>query len=273
MAMKKLMVTVKPSHLLIYAASALWAIPFVWVVYTALRPKGQALGRMTFDFTMDNLRWVWNGAPFTLYFANTVIIAFGIFAVQMATSTMAAFAFAKIRFWGSQVVFLLFLIQIMIPADVLILPNYLILRDFSLLDTKIGIMLPYFASALGIFLLRQFFKTIPHELDEAAALEGYSKWRIMWKIYLPLSRSAYVSFALVSISYHWNNFMWPLIVTNSVENRPLTVGLAMFAKAGDTGAQWSEMTAATLIVVLPLFVVFLLFQRQFMNSFMQSGIK
>ncbi len=112
-------------------------------------------------------------------------------------------------------------------------------------------MIPYFASAFGIFLLRQMFMTIPPELDEAARVEGYSRWRILWKIYFPLARPAYIAFGLVSVSYHWNNFLWPLIVTNSVENRPLTVGLAIFAQSFETGAQWTDVSAATLIVVAP----------------------
>jgi sn-glycerol 3-phosphate transport system permease protein len=117
------------------------------------------------------------------------------------------------------------------------------------------------------------FKTIPTELDDAALVEGCSKWRLLWTVYFPLSRPAYVAFALVSVSYQWNNFLWPLIVTNSVENRPLTVGLAIFAQSFEVGAQWTEVSAATLLVITPLLLLFLLFQRQFINSFIHSGIK
>ncbi|GLI07406.1 ABC transporter permease [Paenibacillus tyrfis] len=264
----------KISHAFIYMLALVWLVPLVWVISTAFRPKQLALQPgLSLEFTLDNFAHVWAAAPFAQYYVNTLLIVVCVFAVQMITATMAAFAFARVRFRGQNLVFLLFLVQIMIPADVLIFPNYNVLKELSLLDTKLGIMLPYFASAFGIFLLRQMFKTIPPELDEAAVMEGCSKWQVLWKIYFPLARPSYIAFGLVSVSYHWNNFLWPLIITNSVENRPLTVGLAIFAQSFETGAQWTEVSAATLMVIAPLLAGFLLFQRQFMNSFIQSGIK
>ena len=254
--------------------SVLWLVPLVWMAVTAFRPKQVALDSLfSLQFTLANFGRVWEAAPFAQYYVNTVLLVVAVFAVQMLTVTMAAYAFARLEFWGKTAVFLLFLVQIMVPADVLIFPNYSVLKELSLLDTKLGIMLPYYASAFGIFLLRQPFKTLPSELDDAAVVEGASKWRILWAIYVPLSRPAYLAFALVSVSYQWNNFLWPLIVTNSVENRPLTVGLAIFAQSFEVGAQWTEVSAATLLVIAPLMLLFLLFQRQFINSFIHSGIK
>lgn len=264
----------KISRLLMVAVAGLWLVPLIWMAVTAFRPKQHALSSFfSLDFTLDNFARVWEAAPFAQYYLNTVIIVVCVYAVQMVTATMAAFAFARVEFRAKTAVFLVFLVQIMVPADVLIFPNYNVLKDMSLLDTKLGIMLPYLASAFGIFLLRQTFKTIPSELDDAAYVEGCSKWRILWSIYFPLARPSYIAFALVSISYQWNNFLWPLIVTNSVTNRPLTVGLAIFAQSFEIGAQWTEVSAATLLVIAPLLLVFLLFQRQFINSFIHSGIK
>ncbi|GAA4834583.1 carbohydrate ABC transporter permease [Paenibacillus vulneris] len=259
---------------LLFLFALLWLVPLVWMLQTAFRPKQIALSPgFSLEFTLQNFATVWSAAPFAQYYFNTILIVVGVFAIQMVTATMAGFAFARVSFAGKNIVFLLFLVQLMVPADVLIFPNYTVLKELSLLDTKLGIMLPYFASAFGIFLLRQMFKTIPPELDEAAVMEGFSKWRIMWQIYFPLARPSYIAFGLVSVSYHWNNFLWPLIVTNSVENRPLTVGLAIFAQSYEIGAQWTEVSAATLLVIAPLMVGFLLFQRQFINSFIHSGIK
>ncbi|WP_240415310.1 carbohydrate ABC transporter permease [Paenibacillus periandrae] len=270
MLLKKLNI----SQWLLYIGAAFWLVPLLWMTVTAFRPKQIALSpSFSLEFTLDNFGRVWSAAPFAQYYLNTILIVVGVFLVQMITASMAAFAFARVEFRAKNIVFLLFLIQIMVPADVLIFPNYSVLKELSLLDTKLGVMLPYFASAFGIFLLRQMFKTIPPELDEAAVMEGYSKWQILWKIYFPLSRPTYVAFGLVSVSYHWNNFLWPLIVTNSVENRPLTVGLAIFAQSFEIGAQWTEVSAATLLVIAPLMIGFLLFQRQFMNSFIHSGMK
>lgn len=252
----------------------IWLVPLLWMTVTAFRPKQVALQSLfSPHFTLDNFGRVWAAAPFSQYFVNTVLIVVCVYAVQVVTATMAAYAFARVDFRGKNLVFLLMLTQIMVPADVLIFPNYNVLQELGLLDTKLGIMLPYFASAFGIFLLRQTFMTLPRELDDAGVMDGCSKWRLLWSVYFPLARPAYIAFGLVSVSYQWNNFLWPLIITNSVENRPLTVGLAIFAQSFEIGAQWTEVSAATLLVIVPLIVIFLLFQRQFINSFIHSGIK
>ncbi|MBV5270797.1 MAG: carbohydrate ABC transporter permease, partial [Afipia sp.] len=159
-----------------------------------------------------------------------------------------------------------------IMPDVLIVENYRMIGKLGLLDTIPAIALPYLASAFGIFLLRQTFKSVPQELVEAARVEGAGPLQILWKVYVPLARPTYVAFGLVSVSYHWNNFLWPLIVTNSVESRPLTVGLAVFG-APETGVDWSIITAATVMTMAPLLIAFLLFQRQFVQSFMRAGIR
>jgi sn-glycerol 3-phosphate transport system permease protein len=160
----------------------------------------------------------------------------------------------------------------MIMPDILLVENYKTMSQLGLIDTLFGIGLPYFASAFAIFLLRQTFKQIPNELVEAAVMEGASTLQILWRVFVPLAKPVYIAFALVSVSYHWNNFLWPLVVTNSVNSRPLTVGLQVFAST-DQGIDWSIITAATLLTAAPLLIAFLLFQRQFVQSFMRAGIK
>lgn len=132
--------------------------------------------------------------------------------------------------------------------------------------------LPYMASAFGIFLLRQAFKQVPHELDEAARIEGCGALGVLWRVYVPLARPVYLAYALVSVSFHWNNFLWPLVVSNSVQTRPLTVGLAVFAGT-DQGIEWAIINAATLLSSAPLLLAFLLFQRHFVQSFLRAGIR
>jgi sn-glycerol 3-phosphate transport system permease protein len=163
-------------------------------------------------------------------------------------------------------------VQLMIMPDVLIVENYRTMSRLGILDSIPAIGLPYMASAFGIFLLRQTFKTVPRELDEAARVEGAGPLQVLWKVYVPLARPVYLAYGLVSVSYHWNNFLWPLIVTNSVGSRPVTVGLQVFS-AGDQGIDWSVITAATLMTSAPLLIGFLLFQRQFVQSFMRAGIR
>jgi sn-glycerol 3-phosphate transport system permease protein len=142
----------------------------------------------------------------------------------------------------------------------------------GILDSIPAIALPYVASAFGIFLLRQTFKSVPKELDDAARVEGASALQVLLKVYVPLARPVYVAYGLVSVSYHWNNFLWPLIVTNSVESRPLTVGLQVFSSS-DQGIDWSVICAATLMTSGPLLLGFLMFERQFVQSFMRAGIR
>ena len=222
--------------------------------------------------TLDNFRKAWTYAPFPRHLLNTIILVTMILAAQLVLCTLAGFAFARFDFAGHNIAFGLVLVQLMVMPEVLIVENYRTMAKLGLVDTILGIGLPYMASAFGIFLLRQTFKTIPRELEEAARVEGCSMMGVLWRVYVPLARPTYLAYALVSVSYHWNNFLWPLIITNSVNTRPLTVGLAIFG-APESGVDWAVISAGTLMAVSPLLVAFLLFQRQFMQSFMQAGIK
>ena len=251
----------------------LWVLPLVYAFWAAFHP-GEFSTRFALDapLTLDNFAKAWAAAPFARYFVNTVALVTMILAVQLVLVTLAAYSFARFEFPGRDVLFALVLVQLMIMPDVLIVENYRTMSVLGLKDTIVAIGLPYMASAFGIFLLRQTFKTVPRELDEAARVEGCTPLGVLLKVYVPLARPVYLAYALVSVSYHWNNFLWPLIITNSVESRPLTVGLQVFAST-DQGIDWSIITAATLLTSGPLLVAFLLFQRQFVQSFMRAGIK
>lgn len=251
----------------------LWLLPLVYAVWTAFHPAAYAT-RFVLDapLTLENFANAWKAAPFARYFLNTFLLVTMILAAQLVLATLAAYAFARFEFRGSQVMFALVLMQLMVMPDMLLVENYGTMNMLGLNDTILAIGLPYFASAFGIFLLRQTFKTVPRELDEAATVEGASALQVLWKVYVPLAKPVYLAFGLVSVSTHWNNFLWPLIVTNSVESRPLTVGLQVFSST-DQGVDWSIITAATLMTSAPLLVSFLLFQRQFVQSFMRAGIR
>ena len=251
----------------------LWLAPLAYAFWSALHPAAYATSfSLSAPWTLENFSRAWNQAPFGRYYLNTVALVVLILIGQLVLSTLAAYAFARFKFRGSGIAFALVLLQLMIMPDVLIVENYRMIGKLGLLDTIPAIALPYLASALGIFLLRQTFKSVPQELVEAARVEGAGPLQILWKVYVPLARPTYVAFGLVSVSYHWNNFLWPLIVTNSVEARPLTVGLAVFG-APETGVDWSIITAATVMTMAPLLFAFLLFQRQFVQSFMRAGIR
>ena len=251
----------------------LWLLPLVYAVWTAFHPaEFSTRFVLTAPLTLENFEKAWAAAPFARYFLNTMALVAMVLAAQLVLVTLAAYAFARFEFPGRNVLFALVLVQLMVMPDVLIVENYQTMVTLGLKDTILAIALPYMASAFGIFLLRQTFKTVPRELDEAARIEGCGPLAVLWKVYVPLARPVYLAYALVSVSYHWNNFLWPLIITNSVESRPLTVGLQVFS-SGDQGIDWSIITAATLLTAAPLLVAFLLFQRQFVQSFMRAGIR
>lgn len=267
-----------PGKALVYGLMYLFAliclIPLIWMVRTAFIDQNKAIDLLKVSWpTLDNFARVWNAAPFGSYYINTFTIVFGVLAMQYLTITMAGYAFARLDFYLKNTLFVLFLMQIMIAADVLILPNYKLIAGLNLNNNLLGVMLPFFASAMGTFLMRQTIKTIPYELEEAAKMDGCSLGRMLLQIYVPLLVPCYIAHGLIAASYQWNNFLWPLIVINSVSKRPLTVGLAIFAMSYETGAQWSDVCAATFLVVAPLLILFFLFQKRFIESFAHSGIK
>ncbi|MBI1171202.1 ABC transporter permease subunit [bacterium] len=256
-----------------WALALIWLAPLAYAVWTAFHPAAyETHFALLAPITVENFPKAWVQAPFARYFLNTILLVTSILGVQLVVGTLAAFAFARLQFAGKSGLFALVLMQMMVMPDILIVENYQTMRALGLVDTIAGIGLPYMASGFAIFLLRQTFLTIPRELDEAARMEGASLRHLILRVYVPLAKPTYIAFGLVSVSAHWNDFIWPLIVTNSVEARPLTVGLSIFS-ATDSGVQWSVINAATLMTSAPLLLGFLIFQRQFVQSFLRAGIK
>ncbi|KEY60903.1 carbohydrate ABC transporter permease [Serratia sp. DD3] len=260
-------------NFVIWVAALLWFLPILVAIWVAIHPASEQGNISLFTaLTLQNFVNAWQAAPFERYFLNTIMLVLMIIICQLVLATMAAYALVRFRLKWSGILFSLILLQLMISPDVLILNNYKTISAFGLRDSLLGIALPYFASAFAIFLLRQTFKSIPVVLEEAAIVEGASRFYILRRIYIPLAKPIYVAFALVSISFHWNDFLWPLVITDSVKVRPLTVGLQLFS-APEQGVQWALIGAATLITSLPLLILFLIFQRQFVQSFMRAGIR
>ena len=256
----------------------LWATPFIWMTVASFRPDSfDGLDMASLwpdtDFTLDNFVLAWESGDFPLWYANSLIFVTGTLAVQLVTISLAGYAFARLRFPFRNTLFYLFLLQLMLVPPVLIVPNLTTLVRLGLYDTLVGVMAPYFASAFGTFLMRQTFKTIPRELEDAAVIDGCSWWQVLWYVLLPLSRPGLVAFSIVSVVFHWNEFLWPLMVLNSPDKQVLTIGLVSFALGAEGASEWGLIAAGTLLVMLPLLVAFLAFQRQFVNSFVFSGMK
>ena len=252
----------------------LWMLPLLYAFWTAFHAAEFSTRFVPFaPLTLANFANAWEAAPFARYLFNTTLLVTMVLAAQLVLTTLAAYAFARFAFPGRNAA-----VRAGAGAahgDARRAHRRELPHDDACSGSRTrstGIGLPYMASAFGIFLLRQTFKGVPRELDEAARVEGCTPLQVLWKVYVPLARPTYLAYALVSVSYHWNNFLWPLIITNSVTSRPVTVGLQVFS-ATDQGIDWSIITAATLLTTAPLLLAFLLFQRQFVQSFMRAGIR
>ena len=262
---------------LMVCLALLWVSPFLWMLSSAFSAvtfsadMASVLPRL--PLTLDNFRKAWQSADWLSLYANTVIFAFGTFAVQLLTITTAGYVFACHEFRGKQTLFMLFLVQLMIMPVVMMVPNMMTLKSLGLLNTLTGVMMPYFTSAFGVFLMRQAFLAVPKELEEAALMEGCRWWQVLWRVLLPMCWPSVLAFATVSITYHWNEYLWPLMMLNDPDKQVLTVGLVSFALGAESGGQWGVICAGTLIVCLPLMVAFIAFQKQFLRSFGFSGIK
>ncbi|HLW48643.1 MAG TPA: carbohydrate ABC transporter permease [bacterium] len=259
------------------ALAFVWLFPLLWAVATSFRPPG-SLGSQIASLwvqhpSLANFREAWSEAPFVRLYYNTAVVVFGILGAQLVTITLGAYAFARLEFPGRDLLFRLFLLQLMVAPSSLILPNFVTIKTLGLLNTRLGIMIPYFASAFGTFLLRQAFRGVPRDLEDAAAIDGCGTFQTLWHVFVPLARPTLIAFSIVSVVYHYNEFLWPLIITDTDRARTVTVGLASFTQSAESAAQWNLIAAGTVIVILPLLVLFILFQRRFVESFMYSGLK
>jgi sn-glycerol 3-phosphate transport system permease protein len=264
------------THLIVGLFALVTVTPYLWLLSTSLKLRTEVFTPtpkwIPWPINLGNYAEVFDRAPFGVFLVNTIIVVTGILAVQLVTITLAAYVFARRRFRGADILFLLFLIQMMIPIHATFLPNFLTLRNLDLLNTRVAMMLPFFASGYGTFLLRQAFKQIPRDLEDAAVIDGCGGLRFLWHVLVPLAKPSLVAFALISLVSHWNDYLWPLIVTDTPDVRTLTIGLGMFVQQ-ESGADWTLLMAATAFVTAPLMAIFLVFQREFIESFMFSGLK
>ncbi len=256
----------------------LWATPLLWMVIASLRPENFGSLDMASLIpstapALDQFRYALLDGDWAVWFANSLILVLGTLAVQLVTISLAGYAFARAEFRGKETLFYIFLLQLMLAPPVLIVPNLTTLVQLGLYDTLIGVMAPYWGSAFGTFLMRQTFRAIPRDFEEAARIDGASWGQILWFVLLPLARPGLVAFSIVSVVFHWNEYLWPLMVLNHPDNMVLTVGLVSFALGAEGASDWGLIAAGTLLVVAPLAIAFAAFQRQFVNSFMSTGIK
>jgi multiple sugar transport system permease protein len=243
----------------------IFLFPFYWVIVTSLNGANQVLQFPPVFLPhgqWQNYTRAWSEAPWLRYFANTIFIAGVTTLLVLITSILAGFAFGTMQFWGKSAIFAGFIAMMMIPQTVLLIPDYLVLRDLHWLNTYWAQIVPWSASVFGIFLLRQYFLSFPRELIEAARLDGATETRFIWKIAVPMAKPALITIALYVFLGSWNSFLWPYIMTQSPSVQPIEVGLATFL--GTNGTDWTGLSAAVVFTTLPVMILFLVAQRQFL---------
>ena len=213
----------------------------------------------------------WLSAPFGRYFLNSIVMSLGVTAGQILTSALAAYAFARMRFRFKEGLFMILLATMMVPKQVILIPDYAILSSLHWINTYYVLIVPFIAAVFGIYFLRQHFETLPQDLFDAASIDGCSQLRTLFQIVLPLSKGVLITVSLFTFIMTWNSLLWPLVMTNTPEMRPLQVGLAVFNQ--ESGTEWELLMAASTFSILPLLAIFFLAQKQFIEGITRSGMK
>ncbi|OGW76702.1 MAG: hypothetical protein A3C51_04865, partial [Omnitrophica bacterium RIFCSPHIGHO2_02_FULL_46_20] len=267
-----------PKKILIYAflivGTVSMVLPFFWMISTSLKSYASV-----FIFNMSGIQWipnpiywknyidVWTVVPFAWFYLNSLFVCIAVTLAQVATSAFAAYAFSRLKFPGREKIFFLYLATMMIPGSVTLIPVFVLMRVFGWIDTYKALIIPAAFSAYGTFMLRQFFMTIPRDLEDAAKIDGCNYWSIFCKVILPLSKTALATLTVFAALGNWVSFMWPLLVTNSIEKRTLPVGLAYFQEMYQYAQpDWGLLMAGSLVTVVPVIIIFLFSQKFFVEG-------
>lgn len=275
MAKKTFNITTILTYLIVIIGAIAMVIPFLWMLSTAVKTQAEAIQVppiwLPKVFRFENFVSAWQAAPFATYLMNSIFVTIATTALQLFTSIMAAFGFSKLNFKGKNVLFVILLATMMVPGEMLIIPNYVTLSKVGLINTYGALIIPWIASFFSVFALRQSFQSVPDSVYYSAKIDGSSDWRFLWRILVPMSRSSIVAVTMLQVIGSWNSFMWPLIVTNSDKLRTLPVGLQAFMT--ESGIQYPQLMAATTFVILPMAVLYLFLQKYIIAGISRSGLK
>jgi len=265
-------------YLLVIFGAVLTAMPFLWMFLTAFKGPGDVVSIPLRWFPtvwrFDNFGVIWNLIPFSRVYLNSIIVSVSQTVGVLLTSSLAAYSFARIKFWGRDVIFLIYLGTIMIPEWVLIIPIFLIVKQLHWLNTYQGLIVPGLCSAMCTFLLRQFFLTVPKDYDEAAYMDGANRFQIFSRVILPLAKPALLTVGLLTFMGSWNTFLWPLIISSKVEMQTLPLALSRFVFFfGWTRVEWGALMGATLLSILPIITIYAMLQDYFIRGIALSGLK
>lgn len=262
-------------HVVMYALALITVSPFLWMVLTSFKGLNEILVYppkwIPDRVILDNYVSAFSAAPFGRYYFNSVFVAVTVTLGQIVTCSLAAYAFARLQFRGREVLFYVFLGTMMIPGQVVMIPTFMVLHWFGWIDTYAALIVPGLASAFGTFLLRQFFLTIPRDLEDAAKIDGCNRFGVLWRIILPLAKPALATLAVFTFMGVFNDFLWALIVVSSDELRTVQLGLAIFRDRYQT--DWGQLMAASVTATLPILMVFFFAQKYFIKGITLSGLK
>ncbi|MBC1335165.1 carbohydrate ABC transporter permease [Listeria booriae] len=276
-------------YIAVLLISLVTVFPLIWTLSTSFKPASEILSNsmnlIPKIFTWDNYKDVFNTTPFARYLFNSLVLAVGGVMTNLFFGSLAGYAFAKLPFKGKKGLFMTFLGSMMIPAIVTMIPSFLVLKNFPLvggndifgnggmgfINTYWAILIPGAAGAFSIFFMKQFFETLPDELSEAARIDGCSEFKIFWRIYMPLAKTALATLGIMTFQAGWNQFMWPLIVLNSKKMMTVQVGLASFQY--NESANYGALMAGTIISTIPVLLVFIFAQKYFVEGIAHNGGK
>jgi len=264
-----------PRHLALMPIAAVMLVPLAWMALTSIQTLPEArhfppqLIPKSFDW--QNYPNAWNSAPFGRYFVNSLIVTLASVAGNLVLCSLAGYAFARLHFFGRDVLFVALLATLMVPFQVTMIPTFIIIQRLGLVNSLPALILPNLVSPFGIFLLRQFFRTLPIELEEAARIDGCTRLGVLFRVVLPLSMPALATLAIVTFLWTWNDFLWPLIIITSPHYATVQLGLSQFQGAHQTN--WTLLMAGNMMALAPMLIVFVLCQRYFVQSLAATGVK
>lgn len=263
------------SHIILILGSIIMVFPFIWMLLTAWKSQGE-ISTVPIQFLPSTLRWenykrALDSAPYVSLYANTLLMMIGRIICALLFSSMAAYGFARIKFPGNKFLFSIVIIQMMVPAEIFMIPQYQMVSSLGMLDTVFALVFPGLVSAFGTFLLKQQFMSLPMELEEAAILDGCNRFQIYYKIMLPLTRSALVSLAVFTALFAWKDLMWPMIVNMQMEHLTLSAGLATLKDSLRTNQ--GALMAASVLAIFPMLILYIFCQKQFIEGIAQTGMK
>jgi multiple sugar transport system permease protein len=261
-------------HAVLLAGALAVVLPFLWMFTTSLQTRAETYTNASVlptSWHWENYTKAWDAAPFAQYYVNSLVMAVGIVGGHLVLDALAAYAFARLRFPMKNAIFVVLLAALMVPTFVTIIPAYSLVASFGWIDSYAALIIPRLADVFGIILLRQFFSSIPVDLEEAARIDGCSRAGTFFRIIVPLARPAFATLAIFSFLFAWNDFLWPLLVTNTDELRTIQIGLSAFQ--GRYGTSWNFLMAGTLTATIPSIIVFMVFQRALIRGIAMSGLK